>query len=79
MAIYTWSSIQNFAGIDYQDFIKIYRECTQKPYNCLTIDTTLLVSDPLGFRFSFVEVLFTNQTSKALQIADNVILTLIFG
>ena len=26
--------------IDYQDFIKIYRECTREPYNFLTIDTT---------------------------------------
>ena len=37
-------------NIDYQDFIKIYRECTKEPYNFLTIDTTLLDSDPLRFR-----------------------------
>ena len=42
--------IENFADIDYQDFIKIHRECTQQPYNFLTIDTTLPASDPLGFR-----------------------------
>ena len=36
--------------IDYQDFIKIYRECTKKPYNFLTIDTTLPASNPLRFR-----------------------------
>ena len=29
------------ADIDYQDFMKIYRECTREPYNFLTIDTTL--------------------------------------
>ena len=29
------------ADIDYQDFKKIYRECTKEPYNFLTIDTTL--------------------------------------
>ena len=34
----------------YQDFIKIYRECTKEPYNFLTIDTTLPASDPLRFR-----------------------------
>ena len=28
------------ADIDYQDFKKIYRECTKEPYNFLTIDTT---------------------------------------
>ena len=29
--------------------------------------------------FSFVEVLFTDQTSKALEIEENVSLTLIIG
>ena len=38
------------ADIDYQDFKKVYRECTKEPYNFLTIDTTLLASDPLRFR-----------------------------
>ena len=38
------------ADIDYQDFMKIYRECTKEPYNFLTIDTTLPASDPLRFR-----------------------------
>ena len=35
------------ADIDYQDFKKIYRECTKEPYTFLTIDTTLPASDPL--------------------------------
>ena len=38
------------ADIDYQDFNKIYRECTKEPYNFLTIDTTLPASDSLRFR-----------------------------
>ena len=38
------------ADIDYQDFKKIYRECTKEPYNFLTIDTTLPASNPLRFR-----------------------------
>ena len=38
------------ADIDYNDFVKIYRECTRKPYSFLTIDTTLSASDPLRFR-----------------------------
>ena len=38
------------AGIDYKDFVKIYRECTKKPYSFLTIDTTLPASNPLRFR-----------------------------
>ena len=30
-------AINPSADIDYQDFIKIYRECTKEPYNFLTI------------------------------------------
>ena len=37
-------------NIDYQDFMKIYRECRREPYNFLTIDTTLPASDLLRFR-----------------------------
>ena len=37
------------ADIDYQDFKKIYRECTKEPFNFLTIDTTLPASDLLRF------------------------------
>ena len=36
--------------IDYNDFMKIYRECTKKPFNFLTIDTTLPARDPLRLR-----------------------------
>ena len=43
-------AINHSADIDYQDFIKIYRECTKEPYNFLTIDTTLPANDPLRFR-----------------------------
>ena len=38
------------ADIDYQDFKKIYRECTKEPFNFLTVDTTLPANDPLRFR-----------------------------
>ena len=38
------------ADIDYKDFVKIYRECTKKPYSFLTIDTTLPASDHLRIR-----------------------------
>ena len=36
-------AINHSADIDYQDFMKIYRECTKEPHNFLTIDTTLPV------------------------------------
>ena len=42
--------ISHSADADYNDFKKIYRECTKEPYNFLTIDTTLPASDPLRFR-----------------------------
>ena len=41
--------INHSADIDYQDFMKIYRECTREPYSFLTIDTTLPSSNPLIF------------------------------
>ena len=37
---------EHSADIDYNDFMKIYRECTKELYNFLTIDTTLSASDP---------------------------------
>ena len=47
-----WQSIaiNHSADIDYKDFMNIYRECTKKPFNILTIDTSLPPSDPLRFR-----------------------------
>ena len=43
-------AINHSADIDYKDFTKIYRECTKEHYSFMTIDTTLLASDPLRFR-----------------------------
>ena len=43
-------AINHSADIDYNSFVKIYRECTRKLYSFLTIETTLPASDPLRFR-----------------------------
>ena len=43
-------AINHSADIGYQNFMKIYRECTKEPYTFLTIDTRLPASDPLRFR-----------------------------
>ena len=43
-------AINHSVDIDYEDFIKIYREYTEKPYSFLTIDATLPPSNPLSFR-----------------------------
>ena len=50
-------AINHSADIDYQDFIKIYRECTKEPYNFLTIDTTLPSSNLLRFRKNLFDTL----------------------
>ena len=43
-------AINYSADIDYKDFMKIYRECTEEPYFFLTIDATLPASNPLRLR-----------------------------
>ena len=48
-------AINHSADITYQDFKKIYRECTKEPYNFLTIDIMLPASDPLRFRKKFFD------------------------
>ena len=40
-------AINHSADIGYKDFVKIYRDCTKKPYSFLTIDTT----QPIDKRF----------------------------
>ena len=42
--------INHSADVDYKDFMKIYRKCTEEPFSFLTIETKLPVSDPLRFR-----------------------------
>ena len=36
--------------IDFEDFMKIYKKCTDEPYSILVHDTTLASDDPLRFR-----------------------------
>ena len=42
--------INHYADVDYNDVVRICRECIKKPYSFLTTDTTLLASDSLRFR-----------------------------
>ena len=56
-------AINHSADIDYQDFLKIYRECTREPYSFLTIDTTLPSSNPLRFRKSLFDTLKKNDSN----------------
>ena len=41
------------ADIDYKDFLKIYKNCTNEPYSFLTIDTSLPADNPIRFRNDF--------------------------
>ena len=43
------------SDIDYQDFMNLYRECTENPYSFLVIDTILTSDNPLHFRRNLVE------------------------
>ena len=56
--------INHSANIDYKDFVKIFRECTRKPYYFLTINTTLPASDPLRFR-QFVFDDYKNDSNRS--------------
>ena len=49
-------AINRSADIDYKDFKKVYRDYMKEPFFFfffLTIDTTLIASDPLRFRSLF--------------------------
>ena len=50
-------AINHAADIDYNDFVKTYREFTKEPYCFLTTDTTLPASNPLGFKKKMVSIL----------------------
>ena len=50
-------AINHSADIDYKDILKIYRECTEEPFNFLAIDTTLPVINTLRFRKNLFESL----------------------
>ena len=43
-------ALNHSSGIDFKDFMNIYKKCTAKPYSFLVNDTTLPSDDPLRFR-----------------------------
>ena len=59
-------AINHSADIGYEDFKNIYRGCTKKPYNFLTIDNALRASGPLRFRNKlFDSYVFKNTSCKS--------------
>ena len=50
-------AINHSANIDCNDFLKIYRNCTNDPYSFFTIDTTLPADISMRFRKTFSDSL----------------------
>ena len=43
-------SLNHTLDIDFKDFIKIYKKCTDESYSSLVNDTTVTSDNPLRFR-----------------------------
>ena len=43
------------SDIDFQDFMNLYKKCTEKPYSFLVIDANLASGNPSGFRKNLSE------------------------
>ena len=50
-------AINHSADIDYENVLKIYRNCTKEPYSFLTIDTALPADNSMRFRKNFSDSL----------------------
>ena len=50
-----WQNIafDHSTNIDYKDFVKIFRNCTNEPYSFFIIDTTLAADNPIRLRKNF--------------------------
>ena len=48
-------AINHSTGIEYKDFMKIYRNFSNEPYSFLTLDTTLPADDPMRFRKNILD------------------------
>ena len=72
----------NLVNNDYQHSSKFLFSFVSNKQYCQLINISpiaLTIMNTVNTEFSFVEVWFTDQASKALEIEDNVNLTLIIG
>ena len=72
----------NLVNNDYQHTSKVlFSFVTNKQFGQLINISphSLMMMNTVNTEFSFVEVWFTDQASKALEIEDNINLTLIIG
>ena len=44
---------ENSGDIDFQDFLKTYKDYTSEPYSCMIINTTVPRGNPMRFRKDF--------------------------
>ena len=65
-------AVNHSSDIDFQDFIKIYKKCTAKPYSFLVIDTTLPSDNPLRSRTDLLEQIFKITYNKIMFIEDQI-------
>ena len=47
--------LNHSSDIDFQDFMNLYKKCTEKPYSFLIIDTTLAPYNSSRFRKNLLE------------------------
>ena len=47
----------NSSDIDFQVFMNLYKECTEKPYSFLVIYNTLALDNPSRFRKRLLEII----------------------
>ena len=48
-------AFNNSSDIDFQDFMNLYKKCTEKPYSIFAIDDTLASDNPLCFKKNLLE------------------------
>ena len=49
-------ALNHSSDIDFKDFIKIYKKCTDEPYSFLVNDATLASDNPLRFRKNLLSI-----------------------
>ena len=53
-------AINHSSHIDFKDFVRIYKKCTDKPYSFLVNDNTLPSNNPLKFRKNLFNIYSKN-------------------
>ena len=51
------TAFNHSSGIDFKDFMNLYKKCTTKPYSLLVTDATLASDNPSHFRKNILEII----------------------